>query len=112
MQSPAYAILGVMWPPARPGKNIRSITYVQAIVCSIRRRSVAVDDGGIRFVTLADAGNIAASQRRLYELNRQTALDSPDADGAFPSFDQFEQFVFGASWFRADGQILAADRTR
>jgi GNAT superfamily N-acetyltransferase len=72
----------------------------------------AVEAGGMRFFTLAEVGNTPETQRRLYDLNRRTGLDNPGADGTFPPFDQFEQFVFGASWFRADGQILAADGER
>lgn len=68
---------------------------------------------GLRFLTLADAGNTPANQHKLYELNRDAAADNPgNDDSSFPPFEEFAQFVFGASWFRADGQILAADGER
>jgi len=66
----------------------------------------------IRFFTLADAGNTEANQRKLYELNKRNALDIPGSEGMFPRFEDFSKFVFGASWFRAEGQILAADGER
>lgn len=67
---------------------------------------------GIRFLTLADAGNTVEAQRKLYELNRRTGRDIPGSDGTFPPFEDFRRFVFEARWFRADGQILAADGDR
>jgi RimJ/RimL family protein N-acetyltransferase len=67
---------------------------------------------GIRFFTMADLGDTAEAKRKLYELNRRTALDNPSADGTFAPFEEFQQFVFGASWYRPDGQILAADGER
>jgi GNAT superfamily N-acetyltransferase len=67
---------------------------------------------GIRFFTMADLGDTEEAKHKLYDLNRRTALDNPSADGTFPPFEEFQQFVFGASWYRADGQILAADGER
>ncbi|MBM3130862.1 MAG: GNAT family N-acetyltransferase [Chloroflexi bacterium] len=69
----------------------------------------AVQAQGIRFLTLADAGNTEENQRKLYELNKRNSLDIPGSEGTFPRFEDFQKFVFGASWFRAEGQILAAD---
>jgi RimJ/RimL family protein N-acetyltransferase len=57
---------------------------------------------------LADVGNIAENQRKLYELNRRTSLDAPGED-SFPSFEEFAQDIYNADWFRTDGQIVAAD---
>jgi GNAT superfamily N-acetyltransferase len=72
----------------------------------------AAEATGIRFFTMADLGNTDEAKRKLYELNRRTGLDNPGAGGTFPPFEEFQQFVFGASWYRADGQILAADGER
>ncbi len=72
----------------------------------------AVQQQGIRFLTLADAGNTEENQRKLYELNKRNSLDIPGSEGTFPRFEDFQKFVFGASWFRAEGQILAADGER
>jgi len=72
----------------------------------------AVQAQGIRFFTLADAGNTEANRRKLYELNKRNSLDIPGSEGTFPRFEDFQRFVFGASWFRADWQILSADGER
>jgi GNAT superfamily N-acetyltransferase len=72
----------------------------------------AVQAQGIRFITLADAGNTEENQRKLYELNKRNSLDIPGSEGTFPRFEDFHKFVFESSWFRAEGQILAADGER
>lgn len=65
---------------------------------------------GLRFFSLADLGEVSeANQRKLYELNRETGLDNPGNEGDFTPFADFQRWVFNASWFRPDGQILAAD---
>ncbi len=65
---------------------------------------------GIRFCSLADfAPATEEHQRKLYDLNCETVLDNPGHRGAFPTFEGFYQSVFEASWFRADGQLLAVD---
>lgn len=69
----------------------------------------AVQAQGIRVLTLADAGNDETHQRKLYALNRDAALDIPGWEGEFARFEDFNRYVFQASWFRAEGQILAAD---
>ena len=72
----------------------------------------AVEATGIRFFSLADAGNTPEAQRKLYEINRSAARDNPGNDQELEPFEEFAKFVFGSSWFRADGQILAADGDR
>jgi GNAT superfamily N-acetyltransferase len=69
----------------------------------------AIEATGIRFLTLADLGNSEATLRCLYDFNRRTAADMPGSDGAFPTFEEFRTFVFDASWYRPDGQLIAAD---
>jgi GNAT superfamily N-acetyltransferase len=70
----------------------------------------AAEASGIRFLTLADEGNTLAAQRKLWALNRDTGHDVPGReDEPFQPFEDFQRSVFGATWFRADGQILAAD---
>ncbi|MBI5302029.1 MAG: GNAT family N-acetyltransferase [Chloroflexi bacterium] len=69
----------------------------------------SVQARGVRFITLADAGNTEANQRKLYELNQCNAVDIPGWEGEFPSFEDFSRYVFQASWFRAEGQILAVE---
>ncbi|HEU0000246.1 MAG TPA: GNAT family N-acetyltransferase [Ktedonobacteraceae bacterium] len=73
----------------------------------------AVEASGIRFFTLADLGNTLEAQQKLYEINRLCASDDPSNEGwSFPPFEAFRKHVFEASWFRADGQIIAADGDR
>ena len=69
----------------------------------------AAEASGIHFFTLADLGNTLEAQRMLYELNRRTARDNPSNDDTFAPFEEFRRFVFSASWYRADGQIVAAE---
>ena len=67
---------------------------------------------GFRFFSLAEAGVTEENKHKLYEVNRDAAMDSTGNDGTFPDFYAFSKNVFDASWFRADTQILAslADR--
>jgi len=68
---------------------------------------------GFRFFTLADLEPLSEEvQRKLYELNRVTALDNPANNGNFLPFEEFRKEVLEASWFRPDGQILAAQDER
>jgi GNAT superfamily N-acetyltransferase len=68
-----------------------------------------VEATGIRFLSLADVGDTPETRRKLYALNRITSLDIPGSDGTFPSFEQSSNWLFQASWFRADGQLIALD---
>jgi GNAT superfamily N-acetyltransferase len=64
---------------------------------------------GFRFFSLADMGaQSERCKRKLYDLNRATALDNPGNHGAFASYDDFSKEIFNASWFRADLQLLVA----
>jgi GNAT superfamily N-acetyltransferase len=72
----------------------------------------SVQAQGIRLLALADVGNTEVNQHRLYEVNRRNAQDIPGFEGEFPRFEDFTKYVFQASWFRPEGQILAADGDR
>jgi GNAT superfamily N-acetyltransferase len=63
---------------------------------------------GFRFFSLAEAGLTKENQHRLYEVNREAALDNPGNGGSFPDFYTFSKNVFDAAWFRADTQIIAS----
>lgn len=63
---------------------------------------------GIRFFSLADLGNTREAQEHLYEINRRYAFDIP-GEQTFAPFEQFQKDVFEAPWYRAEGQIVAAD---
>jgi hypothetical protein len=45
----------------------------------------------------------------LHALNRKNALDIPGWEGEFPRFEDFSKYAFQTSWFRAEGQIIAAE---
>jgi ribosomal protein S18 acetylase RimI-like enzyme len=68
----------------------------------------ALEAQGLRLFSLADVPNTEAMRRRAYEVNHLTNEDIPGYDGTDLSFEEFEQWVFGAEWYRADGQLLAA----
>ncbi len=68
----------------------------------------AVEATGIRFFSLADVGDNEATRRKLHAINVTAVTDIPGSDGAFPSFEEFNQMFNTASWFRPEGQILAA----
>lgn len=70
----------------------------------------AVQAQGIRFFTFAETDGGADAQRKLYDLNITTAGDNPsnDQSDVWP-YEDFVRDVFGAGWFRPDGQIFAAD---
>lgn len=72
----------------------------------------AVPALGIRFLTFADAGDTEENRRNLYELNKRNSLDIPGSEGTFPRFEDFQRFVFEASWYRAEAQFIAADGER
>lgn len=65
------------------------------------------EEAGIRFVTMADFPNTEAYQRHLFELNRETALDIPNYDTAFPAFEAFRNAVFESEWYQPEGQVVA-----
>jgi GNAT superfamily N-acetyltransferase len=69
---------------------------------------------GIRFTSLSEEGNTVEAQRKLYELNKQAALDETAHDSSTWewSFESFQAQVINAHWFRADGQLLAVDGDR
>lgn len=63
---------------------------------------------GVRFITLADLGDTEEAQRRLHAINFALADDVPGREGGSMPFDQFRKTVCSASWYRPDGQIIAA----
>jgi len=64
---------------------------------------------GIRLCSVADFHDTPAARHKLYEVNRITSLDEPDADGTFMPFDEFEKWVCGSEWYRPEGQLIALD---
>jgi GNAT superfamily N-acetyltransferase len=68
-----------------------------------------VKAGGIRLFSLAEAGDTREARYKLWEVNYQTYLDDPASNGSFPDFEGINQIFNKGSWFRPDGQLLAAD---
>jgi GNAT superfamily N-acetyltransferase len=69
----------------------------------------ALEATGIRFFSLADAGNTRTALRKLYDVNYATVLDIPGAEQDWVAFEAFETYTRQAEWFRPEGQLLAAD---
>lgn len=69
----------------------------------------AAQAGGIRFSSLAELGDTEPNRRRLYDINRRLAYDIPGYDNEVAPFEDFTHFVFEASWYRPEGQIVALD---
>jgi GNAT superfamily N-acetyltransferase len=63
---------------------------------------------GYRFFSLADVGDTEEARHGDYEINRRASLDIPGAAQTFAPFEEWRRFVCGASWYRPDGQIIAA----
>ncbi|MBZ0310603.1 MAG: GNAT family N-acetyltransferase [Anaerolineae bacterium] len=71
----------------------------------------SVQASGIRFFTLAD-NNDDAARRQLHAINRQVVLDIPGYENDFPDYETFSNVILKGSWFRPEGQIMAADGDR
>jgi GNAT superfamily N-acetyltransferase len=69
----------------------------------------SLEAAGIRFFSLADAGDTPEALRKLHAVNHATALDIPGFEGDWMPFEEFEKMVRRAEWFCPDGQLLAAD---
>lgn len=63
---------------------------------------------GIRFLSLADLGDTDEARRKLYDINATFARDVPGRDSEFMPFEQFQKTVCSASWYRPDGEVVAA----
>jgi ribosomal protein S18 acetylase RimI-like enzyme len=69
----------------------------------------AVEASGIRLFSLAEAGDTREARHQLWEVNYATYMDDPASTGSFPDSDAMNIIFNTNSWFRPDGQILAAD---
>lgn len=68
----------------------------------------SVATAGIRFFSLADMGDTEEARRKLHYVNFEVVRDNPGRAG-YMGFEEFNQMFNTASWFRAEGQIMAAD---
>lgn len=67
-----------------------------------------LEAGGARFFSLADVGDTEEARHAAYEINRRASLDIPGRLQTFAPFEEWRRFVCGATWYRPEGQILAA----
>jgi GNAT superfamily N-acetyltransferase len=65
---------------------------------------------GIRFCPLSDFPDTSENRHKHFDLNTAIVLDIPN-EGEEPHWDyaEFEKFLYGAPWFRREGQLLALD---
>jgi GNAT superfamily N-acetyltransferase len=70
-----------------------------------------LEEQGFRFTTLAELGDTVAARRLLYRLNDTAAASTPGQSGehAWTSFEDFQNSVCQADWYRPAGQIVAID---
>jgi GNAT superfamily N-acetyltransferase len=66
---------------------------------------------GFEFTSMGALGNTEEAQRRLYELNETTSMETPGTDGApsWASFEDFQRSVCQSAWYRPDGQMVVID---
>jgi GNAT superfamily N-acetyltransferase len=65
---------------------------------------------GVRFFTMADAGDTPEARRKLYELERTTARDIPGgSESSIRPFEAFVQQVCESPRYRPEAQQIAAD---
>lgn len=69
----------------------------------------SAEAGGARFVSLADLGDTDEARHKLHALNEEAAMDVPGSDRTPRPYEVFAKQIFDASWFRAEGQIVALD---
>jgi GNAT superfamily N-acetyltransferase len=63
---------------------------------------------GIRFFSMADAGDTLEARRKLYAVNSITAMQIPGTQETWMPFEAFNQQVCGADWYNPEGQLVAA----
>ncbi|HUY76164.1 MAG TPA: GNAT family N-acetyltransferase [Ktedonobacterales bacterium] len=65
---------------------------------------------GLRFLTMADAGDTSDAHHALWELERTVARDIPGgSESVIRPFEAFAQRVFDATGYRPELQFIAAD---
>ena len=70
-----------------------------------------LQEEGFEFTSMAALGNTLEAQQKLYKLNDATSSDTPGSEGehAWPSFEDFQQSVCQAKWYKPEGQIVVID---
>ncbi|MEW6401973.1 MAG: GNAT family N-acetyltransferase [Chloroflexota bacterium] len=70
-----------------------------------------LENQGFQFTSMEELGNTEEAQCKLYALNDAAASSTPGAEGERPwaSFEDFQQSVCGAKWYRPAGQKVVID---
>jgi GNAT superfamily N-acetyltransferase len=68
---------------------------------------------GFQFTSMEALGNTEEAQRKLYILNDTTDIETPGADGehSWDSFEDFQERVCRADWYKPGGQMVVLDTT-
>ncbi len=66
---------------------------------------------GVQFTSMAALGDTEEAQRKLYVLNDTTGRETMGADGSpsWASFEDFQQRVCRADWYKPAGQMVVID---
>ncbi len=66
---------------------------------------------GFQFTSMEALGDTEEAQRRLYQLNETANMETPGTDGspAWTSFEDFQQNVCKAEWYRPASQMVVID---
>jgi GNAT superfamily N-acetyltransferase len=66
---------------------------------------------GFQFTSMAELGDTADAQRKLFNLNDSSASATPGSEGEHPwaSFEDFQKHVCQTDWYHPEGQIIAID---
>ena len=67
---------------------------------------------GFMFTSMEAQGNTEEAQRKLYRLNETTGMEIPGTDGnpSWTSFENFQQSVCHAEWYKPSGQMVVIDK--
>ncbi len=70
-----------------------------------------LQDEGFQFTSMAALGDTEEAQRKLYRLNETTGLETLGSDGSpsWASFEDFQQRVCRAEWYKPAGQMVVID---
>jgi GNAT superfamily N-acetyltransferase len=66
---------------------------------------------GFQFTSMGALGDTQEAQRKLYQLNETTGMETPGSGGqpSWLSFEDFQKKVCQAEWYKPDGQKIAID---
>ncbi|HYG57150.1 MAG TPA: GNAT family N-acetyltransferase [Symbiobacteriaceae bacterium] len=71
-----------------------------------------VTAAGIRFFTMAEAGDTPEARAKLWALNRAVSLDIPGRERTFATLEDYIKRNCEAPWYRPGAQLIAAEGDR